>query len=99
MSGKSCSDCHYFAEFKVETCPYPYKVDVNQYRLGFCHRYPPSALEFRPNSVPPVVATFPTVKPDEWCGEFKQGSGRPAAAPAAAASSDPFGDDDGPEQL
>ena len=34
---------------------------------GCCHRHPPVVVEFRADT----LATFPVVKEDGWCGEFK----------------------------
>jgi hypothetical protein len=57
-----------------DTCKFFQEVDMEE--RGECHRYPPSFI-------PGADSSWPTVKPDDWCGEYREDKGAVAAALAA----------------
>jgi len=41
------------------------------YEGSLCKRYPPTPLLMTPSDI--VVSFQPTTRPDNWCGEFRDG--------------------------
>lgn len=70
MSQQSCKNCKFYKRLEVEAGPNPYQIDGAQLDYGYCRRFPPTPLEIKATSTPPVVATQPIVRPTEWCGEW-----------------------------
>jgi len=66
MSDNTCEQCDYFNPDE-----YP------EYGYGGCHRYPPQ-FDFNTISYTPekqLKARFPSVHPEDWCGEFRHTAG------------------------
>ncbi len=82
MSQKSCSSCAYCGEVKAPDVMGP----VRQTVINVCRRNPPTPLV---NSVGTASAFWPTVKPDDWCGEWADKNPAPANVEKAAKSAKP----------
>lgn len=55
----TCGECAYF-----EPSSTPIRIGTEKVPAGYCHRYPPAALNQN-------TSAFPIVLDRLWCGEFR----------------------------
>lgn len=60
MTGEKCQNCKFFLHQKLT-------------QQGACRRYPPTAMIMPMGNQLSVIAQFPEMKVEGWCGEFKPG--------------------------
>ncbi|GIW60140.1 MAG: hypothetical protein KatS3mg087_1206 [Patescibacteria group bacterium] len=61
-----CADCKYFFSNSGKV----FNLSIALGEAGFCKRYPPVVVPSNASAGQVLVACFPVVGRNDWCGEF-----------------------------